>query len=151
MGSVPRINCLLTTVSQSIKCFLLGWVLIEFTHICSSSNSARLKGQAFRSDISIFYIYDKLSKGVSIISTRFPYSLKPVKSYPVISNSKAAKGLLVYLEVSCICTAITISPSQSPRQLLYREIIHARPHLTAKVFRYLRILRYKTAIDRGFL
>jgi hypothetical protein len=58
---------------------------------------------------------------------------------------------LVYLEVSSICTAIPISLSQSLRQLLYRYIIHARPHLTARVFRYLRTLIGKAAIDRGFL
>ena len=38
----------------------------------------------------IFYLYDKLSKGVSIVSNQLPYSLKLVKSYPIISNSKAA-------------------------------------------------------------
>ena len=58
---------------------------------------------------NLHYLYDKLSKGVSILSDQLPYSLKLVKSYPIISNSKAAKGLLVYLEVSCICTAIIIS------------------------------------------
>ena len=67
-----------------------------------------------------------------------------------ISNSKAAKGLLVYLEVNSICTAIPISLSQSSRQLLYRYIIHARPHLTARVFRYLRTLIGKAAVYRGF-
>ena len=41
----------------------------------------------------LFYLYDKLSKGVSIVSLRLPYSLKLVKSYPIIGNSKAAKGL----------------------------------------------------------
>jgi hypothetical protein len=34
-------------------------------------------------------------------------------SYPITSCSKAAKGLLVYLEVNCICTVIIISLSQS--------------------------------------
>ena len=100
---------------------------------------------------NLFYLYDKLSKGVSIVSYRLPYSLKLVTSYPISSNSKAAQGLLVYLEISSICTAITISPSQSLRQLLYRYIIHARPHLTAKKFRYLKTLIGKAAIDRGFL
>ena len=37
------------------------------------------------------------------------------------------------------------------RQLLYRYIIHARPHLTAKKFRYLKTLIGKAAIDWGFL
>jgi hypothetical protein len=34
---------------------------------------------------------------------------------------------------------------------LYRYIIHARPHLTARVFRYLRTLIGKAAVYRGFL
>ena len=58
---------------------------------------------------------------------------------------------LVYLEIGSIFTAIPISLSQSLRQLLHREIIHARHHLNAKVFRYLRTLIDKAAIDRGFL
>lgn len=49
--------------------------------------------QTLKSDTNIFYLYDKLSKGVSMSSQQLPYSLKLVKSYPVISNSKAAKGL----------------------------------------------------------
>jgi len=80
------------------------------------------------------------NKGVSILSYQLPYTLILVISYSITSNSKAAKGLLVYLEVNSICTAIPISLSQSLRQLLYRYIIHARPHLTARVFRYLRTL-----------
>ena len=82
---------------------------------------------------------------------QLPYSLKPVKLYPITSNSKAAWGLLVYLEIGSIFTAIPVSLSQSLRQLLHREIIHARHHLNAKVFRYLRTLIGKAAIDRGFL
>lgn len=35
------------------------------------------------------------SKGVSIVSYQLPYSLILTLLYPVISNSKAAKGLLV--------------------------------------------------------
>ena len=81
---------------------------------------------------------------------QLPYTLQLVKSYPVTSNSKAAWGLLVYLEIGSIFTAIPVSLSQSLRQLLHREIIHARHHLNAKVFRYLRTLIDKAAIDRGF-
>ena len=80
-----------------------------------------------------------------------PYALKPVKLYPITSNSKAAWGLLVYLEIGSIFTAIPVSLSQPLRQLLHREIIHARHHLNAKVFRYLRTLIGKAAIKRGFL
>jgi hypothetical protein len=82
---------------------------------------------------------------------QLPYSLEPVKLYPITSNSKAAWGLLVYLEIGSIFTAIPISLSQSLRQLLHREIIHARHHLNAKVFRYLRTLIGKAAIKWGFL
>jgi hypothetical protein len=101
--------------------------------------------------IGLFYRYDKLSKGVSILFHQLPYTLQLVKSYPVTSNSKAAWGLLVYLEIGSIFTAIPISLSQSLRQLLHREIIHARHHLNAKVFRYLRTLIGKAAIEWGFL
>ena len=82
---------------------------------------------------------------------QLPYSLKPVKLYPITSNSKAAWGLLVYLEIGSIFTAIPILLSQPLRQLLHREIIHARHHLNAKVFRYLRTLIGKAAIKWGFL
>ena len=38
----------------------------------------------------LFCQYDKLNKGVSIVSHQLPYTLKFVKSYPITSNSKAA-------------------------------------------------------------
>ena len=72
----------------------MGLVFIESAYICSPSNLVKPDKQAIKSDINIFYLYDKLSKGVSMLSNQLPYSLKLVKSYPVISNSKAAKGLL---------------------------------------------------------
>ena len=100
---------------------------------------------------NLFYWYNNQSKGVSILFYQLPYSLKPVKLYPITSNSKAAWGLLVYLEIGSIFTAIPVSLSQSLRQLLHREIIHARHHLNAKVFRYLRTLIGKAAIKWGFL
>ena len=37
-----------------------------------------------------YNIHDKLSKGVSIISARLPYTLQLVLSCPITSNSKAA-------------------------------------------------------------
>ena len=82
---------------------------------------------------------------------QLPYSLLIARSHAMTSNSKAAQGLLVYLEVNSICTAIPISLSQSSRQLLYRYIIHARPYLVAKVFCYLWTLIDKAAINRGIL
>jgi len=85
------------------------------------------------------------------MSYQLPSPLKPVKLYLITSNSKAAWGLLVYLEIGSIFTAIPVSLSQPLRQLLHREIIHARHHLNAKVFRYLRTLIGKAAIKWGFL
>jgi len=38
----------------------------------------------------VFYSYDKLSKGVSILFYQFPYTLQLARSYPITSNSKAA-------------------------------------------------------------
>ena len=109
MGSVPRINCLLLIVSR-----LSGLVLNNWFIKCSTL-------------INQLYLYNTFIKGVSLLLCQLPYSLELTLLYPTNNNSKAAKGLLVYLEVNCICTVITISLSQSLRQLLYRYIIHARP------------------------
>jgi hypothetical protein len=67
MGSVPRINCLLAIVP------IKGY----FSHI-SYKKADQLRQ------------YDKQNKGVSITFNQLPYTLKFVKSYPIISNSKAA-------------------------------------------------------------
>ena len=134
MGSVPRINHLLAIVSRDLSPFL--------DYVQTSVNIIH---------VNLFYWYNNQSKGVSIISLQLPYSLIPVTLYPITSNSKAAWGLLVYLEIGSIFTAIPISLSQPLRQLLHREIIHARHHLNAKVFRYLRTLIGKAAIKWGFL
>lgn len=97
-------------------------------------------------------IFQETNKGVSLLLSN--YLILSKSSYILTfatGNSKAAQGLLVYLEVNSICTAIPISLRQSSRQLLYRYVIHAGPHLTAKVFRYLRTLIDKAAIYRGIL
>jgi hypothetical protein len=73
-----------------------------------------------------------------------------VGSHHIVSKHLSSRTL-VYLEIGSIFTAIPISLSQSLRQLLHREIIHARHHLNAKVFRYLRTLIGKAAIEWGFL
>lgn len=39
---------------------------------------------------TFFNIHDKLSKGVSILPVRLPYTLQLVLSCPIASNSKAA-------------------------------------------------------------
>ena len=36
------------------------------------------------------YLYNKLSKGVSIVSYQLPYTLQLVQLYPITTNSKAA-------------------------------------------------------------
>lgn len=36
------------------------------------------------------YLYNKLSKGVSIVSYQLPYTLQLVPLYPITTNSKAA-------------------------------------------------------------
>ena len=140
MGSVPRINHLPAIVSWDWN------YLPPFMDYLETSVY-----RIFWITINLFYWYNIQSKGVSIVFLRLPYSLKPVKLYPITSNSKAAWGLLVYLEIGSIFTAIPVSLSQSLRQLLHREIIHARHHLNAKVFRYLRTLIGKAAIKWGFL
>jgi hypothetical protein len=50
---------------------------------------------------------------------KLPYTLQLNLYIKVTRNSKVAKGLLVYLEVNSIFTAIIISLSQLLRQLLY--------------------------------
>ena len=126
MGSVPRINHLLAIVSWDESHF---WITIY-------------KNRS--------YWYNNQSKGVTIMYSTTLFT-RTCSLYPITSNSKAAWGLLVYLEIGSIFTAIPISLSQSLRQLLHREIIHARHHLNAKVFRYLRTLIGKAAIKWGFL
>jgi hypothetical protein len=71
MGSVPRINCLLAIVPLFNKGYSLQ---VKFTY----------------RKAELFCQYDKLNKGVSIISHQLPYTLKFVQSYPITSNSKAA-------------------------------------------------------------
>ena len=38
----------------------------------------------------VSYLYNKLSKGVSIVSYQLPYTLQLVPLYPITTNSKAA-------------------------------------------------------------
>jgi hypothetical protein len=101
-------------------------------------------------NVNLFF---NITAKVKVFQFCHPTTLYPKTCplYPITSNSKAAWGLLVYLEIGSIFTAIPISLSQSLRQLLHREIIHARHHLNAKVFRYLRTLIDKAAIQWGFL
>lgn len=134
---------------MSHYCYIRGFLQAQHTvtgwfHLTATEmvhHSTYVKGNLYRDT----FLVENFS------TPNFP-TLYTCNSYIIawISNSKAAKGLLVYLEVNSICTAIPISLSQSSRQLLYRYIIHARPHLTARVFRYLRTLIGKAAVYRGF-
>ncbi len=72
------------------------------------------------------------------------------ESFYLIAIKHLSSHTLVYLEVNNICTAISISPSQSLRLLLYRYIINARKHLTANVLYYLSTLICKAVIQQGF-
>ena len=56
----------------------------------------------------------------------------------------------VYPHVNRIFTANSISLRYYMRQQRHCYSIHAGPHLTAKEFRYLRILIVKTVIDQRF-
>ncbi len=96
MGSVPRINRPLAIVSWEKIFSFLDYI----------------KTLVNNKIIYLFYWYNNQSKGVSIMFHQLPYSLEPVKLYPITSNSKAAWGLLVYLEIGSIFTAIPISLSQ---------------------------------------
>ena len=40
--------------------------------------------------IIAYQLYDKLSKGVSILLFQLPYTLQLIQSYTIIKNSKAA-------------------------------------------------------------
>lgn len=81
MGSVPRINRPLATVSRAI---ILNIPFSFMDKLC------RLSLSMSHYLIGVFYRYDKQSKGVSILFQQLPYTLQLVKSYPVTSNSKAA-------------------------------------------------------------
>ena len=142
MGSVPRINHLLAIVSWDLsqpfpsEIYLLFWITLDV-----SKQYECLKNSTYiTTRVKVFQLCHT--------TTLFA---RTCSLYPITSNSKAAWGLLVYLEIGSIFTAVPVSLSQWLRQLLHREIIHARHHLNAKVFRYLRTLIGKAAIKWGFL
>jgi hypothetical protein len=84
MGSVPRINYLLATVFYRNNTYRPG--LINYSYTLHLFQFIHLSFHLF----PLFYRYDKLSKGVSIIFHQLPYTLQPVISYLITSNSKAA-------------------------------------------------------------
>ena len=64
--------------------------------------------------------------------------------------SKAARGLLVLVEVGRVFTANAISPSKGSRQLLARYAIRAGLNLPDKELRYRRTVIVTAAVHRGF-
>ena len=58
--------------------------------------------------------------------------------------SKAPRGLFVLVELGRVFTAIAISPSESSRQLLVRDAIHAGRNLPDKGLRYRRTVHIVT-------
>ena len=81
-------------------------------------------------------------------------SLQPILHiiYPrsILSYSKGAQGLSVFLRVHGIFTATSISPSLWPRQCGDRYAIRAGRNLPDKEFRYLRTVIVTAAVYRGF-
>ena len=69
---------------------------------------------------------------------RLPPTLRITHQNSISAYSKGARGLSVLLRVGGIFTAITVSPSISPRQLVFRYKIRAGRNLPDKEFRYLR-------------
>ena len=69
---------------------------------------------------------------------------------PILSCSKGSRGLSVLLRESGIFTTTTISPSLSLRQCPSRYAIRAGRNLPDKELRYLRTLKVRAAVYRGF-
>lgn len=65
--------------------------------------------------------------------------------------SKAAWGLLVFLDFLRIFTQSSISPSQLKRQWKSRYVIHAGLQLIAKEFRYILTVRVTAAVYYSLL
>lgn len=80
MGSVPRINYHL-----AIFLILIESMIVKVALISQKKLHCDFEGELYRSQL-----YDRLTKGVSIVSYRLPYTLKLVRSYAITSNSKAA-------------------------------------------------------------
>ena len=78
-----------------------------------------------------------------------PLILHRKKNYTVYIHSKGARGLSVYLGVSRIFTANSISQSLCWRQWSSRYTIHAGRNLPDKEFRYLWTVRVTAAVYGG--
>ena len=69
---------------------------------------------------------------------------------PMLSYSKAPRGLFVRVRVGRIFTAISISPSFLSRQCPSHYAFRAGRLSSAEVFRYLRTVIVTAAIDQDF-
>ena len=69
---------------------------------------------------------------------------------PMLSYSKAPRGLSVLLQVVRICTNSTSSPNMPSRQRPHRYTIRAGRNLPDKEFRYLRTVIVTAAVYWGF-
>ena len=67
----------------------------------------------------------------------------------ILSYSKGAQGLFVYLQEGGIFTPTVFSPSYSLRQFPSRYAIRARLNLPDKEFRYLRTVIVTADIHQG--
>ena len=70
---------------------------------------------------------------------------------PMLSYSKAPRGLSVLLQVVRICTNSTSSPNMPLRQRHHRCTIRAGRNLPDKEFRYLRTVIVTAAVYWGFI
>ena len=81
---------------------------------------------------------------------RLPPMLHSQPLVSLSSYSKGSRGLSVFPRVNCIGTAISISPSPSPRQWGSRYSFRAGRNLPDKEFRYLRTVIVTAAVYWGF-
>src|SRR5699024_12719662 len=86
--------------------------------------------------------------------TSYPLIVPPILyiryQIPMISYSKALRGLSVQSRVMCIFTHTSISPSPLLRQRPSRYAVRAGRNLPDKEFRYLRTVIVTAAVYCGF-
>ena len=76
--------------------------------------------------------------------------LRESSQNPKLKYSKAPRGLSVLVCLIRVFTDFQISPSPSPRQLLYHYAFRAGRNLPDKEFRYLRTVIVTAAVHWGF-
>ena len=78
------------------------------------------------------------------------YTRQSKNAKAILSCSKAARGLLVLVEIGRVFTATAISPSEGSRQLLARYAFRAGHQLSDKELRYRRTVIVTAAVYRSF-